>query len=297
MFCTIHQFQEEADTRLLLHVKDAAQQYAAVIIRSPDTDVFLLLLAHFDSFGAPLYMDTGSGDRRRILDIGQIRADVGDDISTALLGLHAFTGCDTTSAFMRKGKVHPLKVMQKNDDYVNAFKKLGELEEVPDDVVDALEKFTCSMYGFKTTKKWHPSINNCRYQKFIQRFTAKTSLLNTDIGVDISLLPPCHSSLHLHIRRCNYQVAIWRRALQPLHSLPDPTLHGWVYTSEGLGIQWTHPEMMPEDLASILTTKPPNFEDDDEDAAEFEAPVLSHVDELFDQCEDDDEDSEFQMLK
>ena len=79
-------------------------------------------------------MDTGSGDHRRIIDIGKIRADVGDDVSKALLGLHAFTGSDTTSAFMRKGKIRPFKIMKRNDQYLNAFKKLGETEEVPGDV-------------------------------------------------------------------------------------------------------------------------------------------------------------------
>ena len=97
---------------MMLHVKDAAQKNTSVIIRSPDTDVFLVLLAFFDSFSGPEYRDTGSGDHLRIIDIGKIRADVGDDVSKAMLGLHAFTGSDTTSAFMRKGKIRPFRIMQ-----------------------------------------------------------------------------------------------------------------------------------------------------------------------------------------
>ncbi|KAG7165658.1 hypothetical protein Hamer_G013168 [Homarus americanus] len=38
------------------------------------------------------------------------------------------------------------------------------------------------------------------------------------MGVDISLLPPCHSSL-LHIRCYNYQAAVWRRSLEFYHHL------------------------------------------------------------------------------
>ena len=144
----------------MLHVKDAAQQDTPVVVRSPDTDVFLLLLAFAAEFKGPVYMDTGSGDRRRIIDIGRIRAEVGDDISKALLGLHAFTGCDNTSAFMRKGKVRPFRIMQGNERYINAFKKLGETEDVPGDVCEVLEEFTCSMYGFKATKNaGQPSIS------------------------------------------------------------------------------------------------------------------------------------------
>lgn len=287
--CICGPFQEEADTRLLLHVKDAAQQNEAVIIRSPDTDVFLLLLAFANSFSAPVYMDTGSGDHRRILDITQIRRDVGDNISKALLGLHAFTGCDTTSAFMRKGKSYPFKIMQRNGNYVDAFQKLGELDEVPDDVIEVLEEFACLMYGFKSTKKCSPTINNCRYQKFMQRFSAKKGVLSTDAGVDISLLPPCKSSLSLHIRRCNYQAAIWRRSLEPHHHLADPLLHGWVQGAEGLEFQWTHEEMMPRDLESILVSNPPNFDYDDTEAEELEPPSLSHEDEHFHEPEHDDD--------
>ena len=36
-------------------------------------------------------------------------------VSNALLGLHAYKGCDTVSAFSGKGKVKPLKLMMKNE--------------------------------------------------------------------------------------------------------------------------------------------------------------------------------------
>ena len=73
---------------------------------------------------------------------------------------------------------------------------------------EVLEEFTISIYGYKPTKKYKPTINNCRYQKFIERFTAKMGVLSTDVGIDIRLLPPCHSSPMLHIKRSNYQTAI-----------------------------------------------------------------------------------------
>ena len=83
-------------------------------------------------------MDTRSGDHCRIIDIEGIRKNIGEDLSKALLGLHAFTGSDTTSAFMRKGKIRPLKIMQQKAQYVIAFKKLVETEEVTDDVREVL---------------------------------------------------------------------------------------------------------------------------------------------------------------
>ena len=146
---------------MMLHVKHEAHQNTSVIIRSLDTDVFLLLLAFVDSSSGPIYVGTGSGGHRRIIDIGQLQENGGDGVSKARLGLHTFIGSDTTSAFLRKGKICPLKIKQRNDQYINDLKKLGGTEEVLGDVCEALEEFTCSMYGFKPTKKYKPTINNC----------------------------------------------------------------------------------------------------------------------------------------
>ena len=134
------------------------------------------------------------------------------------------------------------------------------------------------MYGFKATKKCRPTINKCSYQKFIERFTAKKGILSTDVGIDISLLPPCHSSLILHIKRSNYQTAIWRRSLEPQHYLSKPSLHGWVEGVNGLEFQWTHQEMMPQDLVSIIVDGEQSLEDETEEN-EFESPAISLEDE------------------
>lgn len=41
-------------------------------------------------------------------------------------------------------------------------------------------------------------------------------------------LPPCKDALQLHIKRVNYQVAIWRRSLKKSPTIPDATDgHGW----------------------------------------------------------------------
>ena len=37
---------EEADTRLLLYAKNATTSHQTVTVRSPDTDVFILMLGH-----------------------------------------------------------------------------------------------------------------------------------------------------------------------------------------------------------------------------------------------------------
>ena len=46
--------------------------------------------------------------------------------SNELFGLHAYTGCDTISAFSGKVKVKPFKLMMKNGKYISTFASMGE---------------------------------------------------------------------------------------------------------------------------------------------------------------------------
>ena len=83
---------EEADTRMLLHAKHASHDRDDVVIRSPDTDVFVLAVGHKCSFDASLYFVTVTGNNCRIIDINKIQEELGSDLSSALIGFHSFTG-------------------------------------------------------------------------------------------------------------------------------------------------------------------------------------------------------------
>lgn len=80
-----------------------------------------------------------------------------------LIGLHAYTGCDTVSAFAGKGKVNSVKIL-KSDKYTqDAFAQLGQNLTLSQDLFDEMEKFTCALYtpGASTGK-----INDARYNLF-----------------------------------------------------------------------------------------------------------------------------------
>ena len=67
-----------------------------------------------------------SEDFKRFIDIGKISNAIGEDACRALLGLHAFTGLDSVSAFAGIGKVQPLKLMCKNKEFQSIRQNLGE---------------------------------------------------------------------------------------------------------------------------------------------------------------------------
>ena len=87
---------EEAHGRLLLHAAHASREgFEAVVICADDTDVFIFCLACRDNIHVSLFQKCGTQTRTRFVDISNVAASVGTDVCTALLGMHAFIGCDT----------------------------------------------------------------------------------------------------------------------------------------------------------------------------------------------------------
>jgi hypothetical protein len=82
----------------------------------------------------------------RLLDVKGIIADTGEDICIDLPTLHAFSGCDSTNAFVHKGKVAAIWLLQRNSEFVDTFMLFETTEETPGHILDKLEQFTCLQY-------------------------------------------------------------------------------------------------------------------------------------------------------
>ena len=75
---------------------------------SEDTDVFVLCVSFSSQVPCPLYVKCRSKTRTQYFDVKKVAQILGADKCKALLGLHAFTGRDTVSAFASKGKLRAL---------------------------------------------------------------------------------------------------------------------------------------------------------------------------------------------
>ena len=234
---------EEADTRIVLHAKHAQGN---VVVHADDTDVFVLLLSHSRSLGNT-YMKMGRGIKSRIVDLqniathlkSQLNSNVDfSDFLLSLLGIHAFTGCDSVSAFSGKGKTKSLTLLMKNTSYINVFKSLGITWSITDEYENQVEKFLCELYGKETT-----DINALRYQLYCSKGGK----------VEPEGLPPCKSNLSLHIKRANYQTAIWRRAIVAQPNLPSPDGHGWIVCDKEITINWMATKPAPNEILELLS--------------------------------------------
>ena len=295
---SLYTSQEEADTRMILHLKHVSEEISGnktIIVRSPDTDVFILLLSYVQELKIDeqkVLFDTGVGNKRRMINVHDVIKRHGNEFTKALLGLHAFTGCDTTSAFVRQGKLKPMKLLETNSDFIPVFSRIGNDVEVQEEDMGLLEEFVCRMYHPK--KPIYNDINKLRVDCFRQKFQPRAShVLSNSDGIDLSLLPPCRASLRMHILRANYQALIWKLALDPLADIPSPVGHGW--TSDDCGqitYEWTDGFILPPELIDILAaaTDTADIVTDPEADADIDEDVdyNNQMDMFYD--EDDDSD-------
>ena len=139
--------QEEADTRMLLHAFHAANAGCkAIIITADDTDVLVICLGLNSNFPYPIYQKRGTQNLVRFLDIGKLARAIAKSICNAVVGLHAFTGCDTVSAFAGRGKLSAFKQMKASTTYQEAFSQLGQSWDLSADLFQKLQEITCHIY-------------------------------------------------------------------------------------------------------------------------------------------------------
>jgi hypothetical protein len=85
--------QEEADTRIILHCLHIARDSSddcVITVRSPDTDVFILLLHFTSGLQQKVLFDTGVGNNRCQIDLQKVSQNVGKEMCSALLSTACF---------------------------------------------------------------------------------------------------------------------------------------------------------------------------------------------------------------
>ena len=215
---------EEADTRILLHVKDASEQgYPQTIVVSRDTDVLVLLLAFQPQLSHFLWMEAITPKKQHFAPVHSISITVSQRAS--LLVFHAVTGSDSTSQFAGIGKRSAWAIFQQNS---QLLQNLGK-EDFPDEnVIADTESFVCKLYVPNSQEN---SIQKVRCDLFL------------GLTKSIENLPPTRDALILHIRRAHYQSLVWRRALEAEPHLPAPEESGWELVVKE-GSEMLQPQLM-----------------------------------------------------
>lgn len=206
---------EEADTKILLHSIFLAKQNKYIHIFSPDTDVFILAISECRKLPNISFFHTGVGDKQRVISLNPISHALGPSRVSALLGIHAISGSDTTGTFQRKGKkTFWGAFLNTDEDVLLALANLTNENAINEENFSQLEKFVCQVFAPKTQIT---SIETLRWNMF-----SKKQITN-------DLLPPTKASLRPHLKRANYQTIVWSRSSLRYQNLPSPANYGWTF--------------------------------------------------------------------
>ena len=222
---------EEADTRMVLHLADAAKNgYNKILLRTIDTDVVVLSVAAFAKLEIQeLWIAFGTGKNFRYIPIHEIAASLDPAKSQALPIFHAYTGCDTVSSFATKGKKSAWDTWKVYDEITATFLALSAgPSNITDEEVARLERFTILLYD-RTSHL--TSIDEARKHLFTKK------------GRTMDALPPSRAALIQHIKRAVYQGGhCWGKMLQVSIHLPSPGDWGWTDSANWKPLWTTLPE-------------------------------------------------------
>ena len=242
---------EEADSKIAFMIKHAeAREDTVCMVRSSSGDIDIPVILVAGEFNSRILIDNGTGKSRKILDVSACR--LSEKQKKALLGLHSFTGNDYVSSILRKGKQLCWKHVKDNLTFLDLFANLGNSQGITSDQLAGLEHFVCTIFG----RRQQHSVNEARKDIFWEKFEKYGKV------IDLSLFPPCQTSLELHSKRASFVARMWRNASNPILSLDHPSNHGWL---ADMAINWTE-EAYPEDIAELLIES--NNGDDAEEIAE-----------------------------
>lgn len=214
--------QEEADTRMMLHVAHAAQHgHHQIQVRTVDTDVVVLAVMVVQKLpaGDELWVAFGTGKNYRYIAAHEIASSLGPEKTCALPMFHAITGCDTVSAFVGHGKKSAWATWNTLPELTDALLSLANAPtSIQEDTMHVIERFVILLYDRTSKCK---DVNKARKKLFAK----KSSVQN---------IPPTYAALEQHVKRSALQGGhVWGQALVPEPVLPPPTDWGWHRSDDG----------------------------------------------------------------
>ena len=195
---------EEADTRMLLHLKDCLSSgLKDICIISPDTDVLVILLGIFPKLKAQydfanIVLQKVLRKNQLTVQIGPLVERLGQQLCQAIPFLHAFSGCDTTSAFKTIGKKKGFQTLKL---YRPSFSIFAEFFNTPfqqiseeSNVFKVIQRFVILMYARSSD---FLDINAARMDMFFKK------------NQNLENVPPSKNALLQHTKRAIYQTGLW----------------------------------------------------------------------------------------
>ena len=202
--------QEEADTRvILLAAHAAAEGYRPVVVTAGVIDVMVLCFAFSAGISCSLFQKCGTKTRIRYIDINNLRHGLEGGVRNYLIGMRAYTGCNTVGAFAGQRSSEPWSSW----DQSIVRKCFASWDSSWND--PWTDSRSCKHSDANCTHDPDPR------QQWTSTQPARHQLFCARCGeLESTQLPPCDDRLFMHTIRANYQAGICIYILQQHPQVP-----------------------------------------------------------------------------
>lgn len=207
----VKQAQDDADVLIIETALECSRTNRTVVV-GEDVDLLVILVGRAPINEEIFFLKPGKGKVQRKLYSSR-SFNKYEDIRDNLLFLHAFTGCDTTSALFHKGKTAALKLFTKRQDLRAAAQIFNHSDASRESVSSDGIRIFLAVYGAPVNQD---DLGEYRYQCFMKAVGRNKS-------VQLSMLPPTVDAAKEHLYRVYYQVQKW------LGNELNPQDWGWVF--------------------------------------------------------------------
>lgn len=197
----VQQATEDADGVIVDAAISLTAKYESVAVVSEDIDVLVLLTGIGNTYENLYFHKPGKGKKGGLwYSTTSFKFD-----PKHVLFIHAFTGCDTTSAFFGHGKTKFCTLIQNQPLLQEHAAKFSEPNASRDVIEQAGEQLILALYGQMTCE----TLDELRYGMFL-----KSTVKN---AFNLARLPPTTDAAAFHSMRTYHQVQAWLgRVMNPL---------------------------------------------------------------------------------
>jgi len=132
--------------------------------------------------------------------IQDIIESTGELLTSHILFIHAWSGCDTTSATYGQGKTFLLKKFNKESEELPSIFSNSQISA--EEVGKASSHVFVILYGGKREE----SLNSLRYYKYMYM----DAVASNSMSLDPQKLPPTERAAYFHGLRAHLQIILWK---------------------------------------------------------------------------------------
>ena len=240
----VYQSTTDADNMIAQKALESASNGMPTIVESDDTDVLVLLIHHFNEEMSNIFFRSELSKRSRsgirFYSISEIVRSIGSIVTRHILFIHAWSGCDTTSATFGQGKGVILKKMESSEELQSLSEIFMCESATPEDISSAGERIFVIMYSGKNEE----TLNSLRYTRYLNLLATSKRTLRPE------MLPPTDRAAHYHSLRVHLQILKWK----DLNDIRNDQAIDWGWKREKSHLMpvMTDKEPAPSDILKII---------------------------------------------